>query len=284
MTPLRKTGSWGMKHPEMLDDKTDAMFHHRTNRRNRPFLIAFAIVGLCYLLWTSVSRPQLFRHLCHGQQASQSGVSSTQLQDDKALVPLEAHIMSKCPDATDCLRDLVLPTMQRVIDKVNFTLSYIGTPTDNDGVECMHGPKECLGNIIELCAGRLYPDPKIYLGFTMCLSRDYKEIPDESLVSDCALEHGIDISKLNDCAVEENGGTAIGLLRDSVSRSIDAGVTKSCTVRLNEEIYCIRDFGEWKDCPHGAGVNDLVLAVEKLYRARSTFPASAAQKLPSIAQ
>jgi hypothetical protein len=62
------------------------------------------------------------------------------------LVPLEAHIMSKCPDAKvrrlphpslrpklsdtdtpqDCLRDLVLPAMQKVHDKVNFTLSFIG--------------------------------------------------------------------------------------------------------------------------------------------------------------
>ncbi|KAJ0148909.1 hypothetical protein CTA2_625 [Colletotrichum tanaceti] len=45
----------------------------------------------------------------------------------KDLVPLEAHIMSKCPDARDCLRDLVLPTMMKVQNKVNFTLSYIGT-------------------------------------------------------------------------------------------------------------------------------------------------------------
>lgn len=35
--------------------------------------------------------------------------------------------MSKCPDAQDCLAMLVLPVMQRVIDKVDFTLSYIGT-------------------------------------------------------------------------------------------------------------------------------------------------------------
>lgn len=65
------------------------------------------------------------------------------IANTKALVPLEAHIMSKCPDAKDCLRKLVLPTMQRVIDKVNFTLSYIGTPTENDGVDCKHGPEEC---------------------------------------------------------------------------------------------------------------------------------------------
>lgn len=79
----------------------------------------------------------------------------------KELVPLEAHIMSKCPDAKDCLRQLVLPAMQKAHDKVNFTLSFIGRyvisrhvlppgsanpvrPTDqNDGVDCMHGPAEC---------------------------------------------------------------------------------------------------------------------------------------------
>lgn len=41
-------------------------------------------------------------------------------------VPLEAHIMSKCPDAKDCLHDLVLPAMQQVSSKVDFKLSYIG--------------------------------------------------------------------------------------------------------------------------------------------------------------
>ena len=42
-------------------------------------------------------------------------------------VPLEAHIMSKCPDARDCLRDLVVPAMEKVFDHVDFRLSFIGT-------------------------------------------------------------------------------------------------------------------------------------------------------------
>ncbi|TVY46189.1 hypothetical protein LOCC1_G003092 [Lachnellula occidentalis] len=180
---------------------------------------------------------------------------------DKPLVPLEAHIMSKCPDA----KTLVLPAMMKVVDKVNFTLSYIGTPTANDGVDCLHGPEECLGNIIELCASSLYPDPKIYLGFTMCLTKDYQDIPQKSLLEDCALEHGIDFEKLNECATRDDGGFGMGMLRDSVRRSTDAGVTKSCTVRLDEKIYCVRDGGQWTDCPTGAGVNDLVIAVQKLY-------------------
>lgn len=40
-------------------------------------------------------------------------------------VPLEAHIMSKCPDAKDCLHDMILPAMMNVSDKVDFKLSYI---------------------------------------------------------------------------------------------------------------------------------------------------------------
>lgn len=41
-------------------------------------------------------------------------------------VPLEAHIMSKCPDARDCLQQLVVPAMERISDKVDFKLSFIG--------------------------------------------------------------------------------------------------------------------------------------------------------------
>ena len=41
-------------------------------------------------------------------------------------VPLEAHIMSKCPDARACLQELVVPAMEKIHDKVDFQLSYIG--------------------------------------------------------------------------------------------------------------------------------------------------------------
>ena len=42
-------------------------------------------------------------------------------------VPLEIGIMSKCPDARDCLHDMILPAMQNVSHKVDFKMSYIGT-------------------------------------------------------------------------------------------------------------------------------------------------------------
>lgn len=140
-------------------------------------------------------------------------------------------------------------------------------PAPHDGIDCKHGPPECLGNILELCAHELYPDPKAYLGFVMCLTRDYEHIPDRSLVEDCALEHAVDFEAINQCATRDDGAHGIDLLRASVQRSAAANVSTSCTIRLNDEVYCVRDDGEWSDCPHGSGVNDLIIAIEKLYRA-----------------
>ena len=64
----------------------------------------------------------------------------------------------------------------------------------------------------------------------MCLSRNYQDIPERDLVEDCALEHGIDFDKLNHCVSRDDGAYAIGMLRESVERSAEANVTKSCTV------------------------------------------------------
>lgn len=40
-------------------------------------------------------------------------------------IPLEVHIMSKCPDAQECLQDLIVPAMEKISDKVDFKLSFI---------------------------------------------------------------------------------------------------------------------------------------------------------------
>ncbi|KAI9668059.1 MAG: hypothetical protein M1821_000879 [Bathelium mastoideum] len=158
--------------------------------------------------------------------------------------------------------------MANVSDKVDFTLSFIGTPTsDDDGVQCKHGPPECLGNILELCAASIYPDPKIYLGFAMCLTDRYDEVPQRELVMDCSLEHGIDFDRLNECVSRDDGSYGIELLRQSVNRTADAGVTKSCTVRLNYQIRTIRDGGKWKDYEGGHDPDELISDIKKMYQA-----------------
>ena len=135
----------------------------------------------------------------------------------------------------------------------------------------MHGPEECLGNIIELCTAAMYPDPKIYLGFTMCMFRDYKDIPKRELVEDCALEHGIDVDKIASCTNEEDGTLSVKRLQKNFNRTAEAGVTKSCTVRLNGEIRCIRDGGEWTGCDGGSTPQDLVNDIWDLWKDWSSY-------------
>ncbi|KAL8697783.1 MAG: hypothetical protein Q9224_002146 [Gallowayella concinna] len=172
--------------------------------------------------------------------------------------------MSKCPDARDCLRDLVVPAMEQIVDKVNFTLSFIGSVDKNDSIHCMHGPSECLGDMLSLCAINLYPtDPVRYLGFSNCLISSYTKIPSRELVEPCSLEHGIAFENLNGCVSEE--GKGLDLLMNSVERSQAVGVKRSCTVRVNDKTWCVRDGGEWKDCPGGSNTKNLVEEVERLY-------------------
>ncbi|KAI1203099.1 hypothetical protein F5X97DRAFT_158050 [Nemania serpens] len=214
----------------LLDEKRPV--RNRARRRHRPLiwllLIALTTYGLyAFGLFSFTSRSLSLSHHAESEivRISDSptvgdvAASAVPTVASRELVPLEAHVISKCPDTRDCLRELLLPTMIRAYDKVNFTLTYIGTPTENDGVECKHGPGECMGNIIELCAHHLYPDPKIWLGFTMCLTKDYRDIPQRELVEDCALEHAVDFEKLNECATRDDGAFGMAMLRQSVKRS-----------------------------------------------------------------
>ena len=52
--------------------------------------------------------------------------SSSLVSNETIKVALEAHVMSKCPDARDCLRDMVVPAMEKIGNKVDFKLSFIG--------------------------------------------------------------------------------------------------------------------------------------------------------------
>ncbi|WEW57404.1 hypothetical protein PRK78_002871 [Emydomyces testavorans] len=214
-------------------------------------------------------------------------------------VPLEAHIMSKCPDAKYCLLDLIVPAMVEIHDKVDFKLSFIGNVSESSsGVSCKHGPSECVGNMLMLCAANLpFPcDPKQSkpgdkckiptvrsLGFANCLLRDYKDIPDRNIVEDCALEHGIDFKALNKCASSQTDErdtaarkghgelSGLALLRESFRRSQRVGATRSCTVRVDEKEWCVLDGGKWKDCQKKGAetVGGLVKEVERLFEEKN---------------
>jgi len=81
----------------MTAEKGDGMLFHAPQRRHRsrPLAAGFLIIASCYLLWTTLfSQNGITFHCGKHNSKSTSG--------EKKLVPLEAHIMSKCPDAKVC--------------------------------------------------------------------------------------------------------------------------------------------------------------------------------------
>lgn len=65
-------------------------------------------------------------NITYNTRLDSSSTEWVMVEKNTTKVALEAHIMSKCPDARDCLRDLILPAMEQINDKVDFQLSYIG--------------------------------------------------------------------------------------------------------------------------------------------------------------
>lgn len=63
----------------------------------------------------------------------------------------------------------------------------------------------------------------------------------------------------------DSGAYGMGLLRESVRHSQDVGVGVSCTVRLDDQVRCVYDGGEWKDCEGGHKPKDLSRDVERLF-------------------
>ncbi|KAL1957408.1 hypothetical protein VTO42DRAFT_6088 [Malbranchea cinnamomea] len=217
-----------------------------------------------------------------------------------ARVPLEAHIMSKCPDARDCMQQLVVPSMEQIDHKVDFRLSFIGNASSSsDAVSCKHGPGECIGNMLILCAANLpFPPsddnalspsqsgktPTVRsVGFANCLLSSYAQIPERALIEDCAAEYGINFAALNHCAsrsIDIGGGhggdddqvSGLKLLRESFMRSAALGIKTSCTLRLDEKVWCVRDGGEWRDCGESeerSQVSTLVEEIERLWKERN---------------
>jgi hypothetical protein len=89
------------------------------------------IIG-CWLLYFLYLNRLYAASIAQKFSNNENGVSDYDATADAAVsgqttrVALEAHIMSKCPDAQDCLQKLVVPAMERISDKVDFELSFIG--------------------------------------------------------------------------------------------------------------------------------------------------------------
>lgn len=81
-----------------------------------------AFIALCLVLTTLT----LITHFKWDHSADLSSRAAAAAAAATARVPLEIHIMSKCPDAQDCLEMMVAPAVAEVAGMVDFRMSFIG--------------------------------------------------------------------------------------------------------------------------------------------------------------
>jgi hypothetical protein len=127
--------------PRSVDDGFEEAYLPRTpcfkNARRRglsTYLKDLTMRRLCYAIcvtltaWLLLHTVKAFYRKCRlpGVRAELSNAEAILAEENVTKVALEAHIMSKCPDAKDCLQMLVVPVMEQISDKVDFRLSYIG--------------------------------------------------------------------------------------------------------------------------------------------------------------
>ena len=96
----------------------------RLSRSRRVLAVILCLLLPTYIVFKFLALPNSINVTKQSSLQVDSRLSS--YNNASALVPLEAHVMSKCPDARDCLRDLVVPAMESIAEKVDFRLSFIG--------------------------------------------------------------------------------------------------------------------------------------------------------------
>jgi hypothetical protein len=111
---------------QKCDLEPEELLQPTSPQRQRQSVRAALREYFCRILPASVLAILLFSLVRHAFIDRHHWCPGKGLREERKLVPLEAHIMSKCPDAKDCLEKLVVPAMVNVSDKVDFRLSYIG--------------------------------------------------------------------------------------------------------------------------------------------------------------
>jgi len=117
---------------------------------------------------------------------------------------------------------------------LSLTEAFVGDDYGSGNFDCMHGPQECQGNIIELCAYNVtYPASQYgWWKMGVCMQSDEDNIPDNA--QNCATQAGLDWNKINSCVTSGLGNK---LFSESIVYSNSMGVQSTPTIFINGQQY-----------------------------------------------
>jgi len=154
---------------------------------------------------------------------------------DAPKVEVVAVEMSKCPYCSLWKQNFQATVMSKegLPDIISFTEWFIATE-NVDNITCLHGPGECVGNRILLCAHNLTITKSEwgYWNYGVCMQADYTNIPDNAPA--CAEKTGMPWKEINECA---SGALGLSLFKDSIAKSVSLQVKSTPTVFVGPKMY-----------------------------------------------
>jgi len=151
-------------------------------------------------------------------------------------VKIIAFEMSKCPDTSVWKGDFDTQVMQApgLPDILEIDEEFVASSTTN----CMHGPGECVGNKILLCARNLTIENNTVrwgwwnMGVCMQANGAYENVPDNA--PECAKKAGLDWNAINSCASSAQGSM---LFSDSINFCNLNSIRSTPTIYINGKSY-----------------------------------------------
>jgi hypothetical protein len=117
---------------------------------------------------------------------------------------------------------------------MNITEYFAGQNDGGGQFECEHGPTECAGNLLELCAYNLTvkSSPYGWWTFGVCMQDDYNNIPDNA--QSCATKAGLNYNQILKCST---GPLGAELFAASINFLNAEGIDATPTVIINGVVY-----------------------------------------------
>uniref|UniRef100_A0A383VLZ6 Uncharacterized protein n=1 Tax=Tetradesmus obliquus TaxID=3088 RepID=A0A383VLZ6_TETOB len=181
--------------------------------------------------------------------------SSASFKDDNIVrVEVDIFVMSKCPDALFA-ESALAPVLQELKDSLSINMHFIGQKQDDGTFSCKHGPTECAGNLQQLCVqlhSKWYQRYDWLYKFVLCENKQgIDAIGTFTTAASCLKEIGMPVAagtKMMGCMY---GPGHDELLQQDMHNTAALGVATSATIQVDGNTICVRDGGEWKDCPAG---------------------------------
>jgi len=144
--------------------------------------------------------------------------------------------MSKCPycSAYTVLFTSTVMSKAGLPEIIDLKEDFIGS-VNGGQFTCTHGPSECVGDEILICASQMYPEGWSWWNLTSCMQSDYTNVP--SNFQSCAEKSGYNstiIAAIQACSQDKTG---VQLLTASFNEASNQGIDEAPTIIINGKTY-----------------------------------------------